>query len=206
MATQSIYTSTQTGTSMPGIGCEALAVDRYVGPILELFPPGYMWPRDVTGDDIAKLARVIGRELSRWEKLGYRMLEEMDPRTALITLEWWERLLDLPDADGADQSVEARQRAAHQRYTQVGGQSPDFFIELCAKLGYTVEVEQVSRTHGMHCGDGSVCGEGKVCGSDVAAFQVIFHTKAGPDDPQLVRAIARQAHEHIEEFVQYDLP
>jgi uncharacterized protein YmfQ (DUF2313 family) len=72
------------------------------------------------------------------------LMRETDPRNANALLADFERVLG-PDHCGRDldlQSVEARQRLAHQRWTATGGQSNPYMISIAEKLGVSVSIEE----------------------------------------------------------------
>lgn len=79
-----------------------------------------------------------GRALDEAQRNADLILDEIDPRTARVTLADWERVLGLPDSCvvGAVQSVEQRQASIMAKWTMRGGQSRKFFIALAEKLGY----------------------------------------------------------------------
>ncbi len=73
-----------------------------------------------------------------------RLMDEIDPRTAVRLLPDFERVLG-PDRCGRDlaaQTIEQRQRLAHQRWTARGGASIPYFIQVAANLGVTIEIEE----------------------------------------------------------------
>jgi len=84
------------------------------------------------------------------------MMIEVDPRAANNFLADFERVLG-PDPCGRDLgglSVADRQRLAHQRWTATGGQSIPYLIQLAAKLGVTITIEEFwpSRTGVLRTG------------------------------------------------------
>ncbi|WP_084539895.1 YmfQ family protein [Azorhizobium doebereinerae] len=111
--------------------------------VLSLLPPGWIWPgRDSV---LAAVLRPIADEVADIEATAEAMMEEIDPRTAVLCLEDFERVLG-PDPCGRDVSsmdVPARQRLAHQRWTARGGQSIAYFVGLAAKRGVTITIEEV---------------------------------------------------------------
>lgn len=132
------------------------AADTVHREMLSLMPPGWIWPR---GEDsqFAAILRPIAAEVADLEATAEAMLEEVDPRTAVLTIDDFERVLG-PDPCGRDPGALAladRQQLAHQRWTGRGGQSVAYFVELAAKRGYTIEIEEV---HPSVCGH-AVCGD-----------------------------------------------
>lgn len=111
---------------------------------LSLLPPGMMWSRSPDTLLAAVLEPLAGL-LADLEASAEAMMDEVDPRTAVLCLEDFERVLG-PDPCGRDLAtltVAQRQQLAHQRWTARGGQSPAYFIALAAARGVAIEIEEV---------------------------------------------------------------
>lgn len=83
-------------------------------------------------------------ELADAEAAAERLVDECDPRTAVLLLPDFERVLG-PDPCGRDlgsRSINQRQQLAYQRWTAVGGQSIPYLISVARKLGVTIEIEE----------------------------------------------------------------
>ncbi|MFG1466693.1 putative phage tail protein, partial [Xanthobacter sp. DSM 24535] len=85
------------------------------------------------------------------------MMDEVDPRTAVLCLEDFERVLGA-DPCGRDPSTmtrSARQQLAHQRWTARGGQSIAYYVALAAKRGVIITIEEAHTTQVglLHAGD-----------------------------------------------------
>lgn len=92
---------------------------------------------DTILDAIAKL-------LVTSESDAEQLMAEIDPRTANALLPDFERVLG-PDPCGRDlgnQSLQQRQRRAHQRWIAQGGASIPYFIKLAESLGHVIEIEE----------------------------------------------------------------
>lgn len=92
---------------------------------------------DTILDAIAKL-------LVTSENDAEQLMAEIDPRTANALLPDFERVLG-PDPCGRDlgnQSLQQRQRRAHQRWIAQGGASIPYFIKLAESLGHVIEIEE----------------------------------------------------------------
>lgn len=114
----------------------ALTAEQYQSQLLDLLPPGAVWPRDLdTG--LAKLLLAKADEFARVDGRADQLIEEADPRTTSEMLSDWERVVGLPDEcmDLAPTPDERRQRL-HQKLAWQGGQSVSFFINLLDVLGY----------------------------------------------------------------------
>ena len=117
-------------------------VTAYQDQLIQLLPPGRAWPRDpqstfgrLLGGLAVELARVDGRITD----LG----EEAYPRTTLELLPDWERVAGLPDdCSGAPDGPTERRVALVNRLAARGGQSPAYFVELAARLGYVIDIAE----------------------------------------------------------------
>lgn len=114
----------------------------YAGQLRQLLPRGLAW--EFGRDSVfAQLLAGLAEELARVDARGLDMLEEADPRTALELLPDWERVAGLPDAcTGRPDNAGERQAALQQKLTGLGGQSRQAFIELAARLGYVIWIEE----------------------------------------------------------------
>lgn len=110
---------------------------------LSHLPPGWIWPRDPRSV-IGALLRPLAERLADVEANAQAMMEEVDPRTAVLCLDDFERVLgpDLCGRDTSTMTVAARQQLAHQRWTARGGQSIAYFVGLAAKRGVAIEIEE----------------------------------------------------------------
>lgn len=115
--------------------------------MMTLFPPGWIWPR---GEDSTLAALVMGfaSEIALVEATAEAMLDEVDPRTAVLCIGDFERVLgaDPCGRDPSALSLTDRQQLAHQRWTARGGQSIAYFVDLAAKRGIRIEIEEATPT------------------------------------------------------------
>lgn len=98
----------------------------------------------------------IAKVLAEAEADAARMMNEIDPRTANALLPDFERVLG-PDPCGRDlgqQTLQQRQRRAHQRWIAKGGASIPYFMKLAESLGHTIEIEEFwpSKAGGLRAG------------------------------------------------------
>lgn len=118
-------------------------VASYARQLKHLLPPGAALdaPRDSL---ISKCLTAIADELARVDARGVTLIEEWDPTTTLELLEDWERILGLPDSCITEipDSVADRRTAVLNKLVTRGGQSPQFYIDLCASLGLTVTITE----------------------------------------------------------------
>lgn len=111
----------------------ALTAQDYVHLLTGLMPRGPAWSDQV----IAHFIQAWADELARIDARVDVLIEQVDPRTADEMLTDWERVLGLPDECTADigLSIAERQRLAWAKYTEQGGQSRAYFIDLAARYG-----------------------------------------------------------------------
>jgi uncharacterized protein YmfQ (DUF2313 family) len=90
------------------------------------------------------------------EAAAEALMDETDPRKANRLLADFERCLG-PDPCGRDSgnlNVAQRRQLAHQRWTARGGQSIPYFVQLAARLGVSITVDEFwpSRAGGLRAG------------------------------------------------------
>lgn len=113
-------------------------VKKYASLLKNLLPLGRAWEnvKDNT------LWRGLGTELCRVEDRGVDLLREFGPLTTDELLDDWEALLGIPDeCTPADQSINERRVQINQKLGLVGGINAQFYIDLAASLGFTIEIE-----------------------------------------------------------------
>jgi uncharacterized protein YmfQ (DUF2313 family) len=115
---------------------------QYALQFLQLLPPGVAWSREVTST-IGQVFLGLAAEAARLDARMAALVEEADPRTTLELLPDWERVTGLPDpCAGDDQTLAGRRRRVVTQLTQVGGQSPDYYVAVAADLGYAITITE----------------------------------------------------------------
>lgn len=123
------------------IGLTPHTRDEYLQAMADLLPWGAAWPRDPASPNM-RLLSALAAEFERIDARAVQLYAEVDPASTSELLPDWERVVGLPDpCVTAAQTVAQRRIALEGRLTGVGGQSKAFFIELAARLGYTVTIE-----------------------------------------------------------------
>ena len=117
--------------------------DDYAQAYLALLPQGQAWPRH----PLSTLVLACFGLCDYWGFVDGRaadLLEtESDPRSTLELLPDWERNWGLPDPCVTEpQTIEARRVALVLKMTMLGGASRQFFIDVAARLGYTVTITE----------------------------------------------------------------
>lgn len=116
--------------------------EQYLDLLQQLLPPGDAWSREPDAV-ITKLLHGTADELARVHRRMLDLIEEADPRTTEELLPDWERVAGLPDpCAGGDQTVEERRVALTAKLTSRGGQSRQFFIDLAARYGFAITIDE----------------------------------------------------------------
>lgn len=119
-----------------------MTVEQYLAELQALLPLGSAWPRERDATLTLTLL-ALAEEFVRVDARAEQLIEEADPRTTLELLPEWERAAGLPDPCVAvDQITAQRRLGLVARLTARGGQSPQFYIELAAALGYEIAITE----------------------------------------------------------------
>jgi uncharacterized protein YmfQ (DUF2313 family) len=115
---------------------------EYREQLKALLPPGQAFPRD-PGTTLHDLLDGMSIELARLDGRAAALPQEVNPSTTVELLPDWERVAGLPDKCSGvlEETLQGRRNALLTKLTSTGGQSPAYFIELAASLGYTVTIE-----------------------------------------------------------------
>jgi uncharacterized protein YmfQ (DUF2313 family) len=110
----------------------------FTSMLIKLFPWGKLFNFE-SGSELFQTATAIAQELARVYQRGQDLIEEFYPNTALETLPDWETMLGIPDACSPTlpDSITARQALITQKFTAMGGQSLQYFIDLATTLGFS---------------------------------------------------------------------
>lgn len=114
----------------------------YGATLRALLPTGEAWPRlpDLLRD---QLLDALAESFARVHNRALDLVEEADPRTAVLLLPEWEAALGLPDdCTGPAETIAERQRRAHARLISVGGHTFEYFTGVAAALGYAITIEE----------------------------------------------------------------
>lgn len=117
--------------------------------MVALLPDGWVWPKRQQDTLLAAVLEPMAGELARVEQMAAAMIDELDPRSASLCLIDYERVLG-PDPCGRDTAEMAlgdRRQLAHQRWTARGGASRQYFIDLAAKRGVTITIDENVATY-----------------------------------------------------------
>lgn len=143
----------------------ALSADDYYQMLKGDTPQGRAWPTEDEAT-VNLLLRAIAEELARLDGQVDYLLDEIDPVTTQDMLGDWERILGLPDACVEEgQSLQDRKAAVLAKLTNQGAQTPQFYIDLAARYGYTITITEFQPF---------VCGESR-CGEPLTIESIRFY-------------------------------
>lgn len=131
-----------------------LGIEKYTAMIQNLLPVGYAWPRQAN-TNMENLLTALATEPERVDCRVQDMLTEAYPLTTSELLTDWERALGLPEeCEGLGDTVQKRRQAVHQKLSSLGGQSPQFYIDLAASIGFEITITEFDPfCAGDPCGD-----------------------------------------------------
>jgi len=121
----------------------AYSAEQYRTQLKALLPPGKAFPRE-RGTTLDALLDAMSQELARIDARIDRLPTEALPSTTSELLADWERVAGLPDSCSgllAD-TMQARRNDLVSKLVSRGGQSPAYFIEIAAALGFEVKIEE----------------------------------------------------------------
>lgn len=124
------------------MGAPQLTAEDFVTAMQRLLPRGRVWPRE-TDSNLYRL--LLGLAIAYEAQTGRSnyLLEDAFPQTTAELLTEWEATLGLPDPClGPLPSIDQRRAGVVQKLTSLGGQSIAYFIDLAAKLGYTITITE----------------------------------------------------------------
>jgi len=132
----------------------ARTVAAILESLVQKLPNG--WALGLRGGTLDIVLEAGASAIAQTEADAEALMLETDPRTAQKLLPDFERCLG-PDPCGRDldlQTVEQRQRLAHQRWIATGGQSIPYMIRIAASLGVDITIEEFwpSRAGVLHAG------------------------------------------------------
>lgn len=150
--------------------------EKYVSMLQALLPPGSAWSREPDAV-LTNLLRAWTAEFARQGERIEDLLNEFIPVNVHELLTDWERVLALPDSCTAnvDLSIDQRRAAVAVKFTSVGGQSRQFFIDLAASLGFPGAT--IDEFRPMTCND--TCNDALYSVDDRYVWQISLPSSGG---------------------------
>lgn len=126
-------------SSTDNIGSDSAA---YQQQLIKLTPPGQAFPTE-TDSLWVKLLGVFADTMARVDANAVLLINEAFPDTTTQLLPNWERVVGLPDdCSVLGDSYEIRRANLISKLRATGGQSPSYFIDVAAALGYTITITE----------------------------------------------------------------
>jgi uncharacterized protein YmfQ (DUF2313 family) len=120
------------------------SLSNFVSLLFNLLPPGAAFSR-APGTTIDKLLTGQAEELARANSRIESLTAEANPATTVQLLSEWEETCGLPDKCNGqlEPTIQGRQNAIVGKLTAKGGQSKQYFIDVAAKLGFTITITEL---------------------------------------------------------------
>ena len=116
--------------------------EHYLSQLQALLPPGAAWPRE-DGQTLTEFLHALAEEFARIDGRASDIIREMDPRTVIEMLTDWERAYGLPDpCTQAADTIPERINVLYEKVIRVGDQSPQYFIDVAAQLGFEITITE----------------------------------------------------------------
>jgi uncharacterized protein YmfQ (DUF2313 family) len=117
-------------------------LDAYADQFRALLPHGLIW-RPSRDSNLYRLLQAFASEMERIESRAKSLRRELDPHFTNEMLEDWERITGMPpECVPPPESLIDRRNLVLAQLGKRGGQSRQFYIDLAASLGYTVEIRE----------------------------------------------------------------
>ena len=115
----------------------------YLKLLRSLFPRGRVWTYNLNST-LYEFLYGEAEEFARVDNRSIELLIERDTRRTTELLIDHEIDLGLPDDCFLNEilTISQRRKIAHAKLISLGGQTPQFFIDLAADLGYTIIIEE----------------------------------------------------------------
>lgn len=190
----------------------------YAQQLTALLPPGPAWEAQLQ-PQLHALLEAIAQEFGRIDARSTQLMHEAFLATFHEALADWEQTLNLPDEClGGAGTVAERKAMVRMRLVEKGGQTPAYYVQLAARMGYrNARVQELraprfgcSRFGRDHFGTWDAqfmwilhAGERQAGGSRFG-LSVWGERFGGNPSDALVCVIRRAAPAHTLEFVDFD--
>lgn len=190
----------------------------YAQQLTALLPPGPAWEAQLQ-PQLHALLEAIAQEFGRIDARSTQLMHEAFLATFHEALADWEQTLNLPDeCFGGAGTVSERKAMVRMRLVEKGGQTPAYYVQLAARMGYrNARVQELraprfgcSRFGRDHFGTWDAqfmwilhAGE-RLAGGSRFGLSVWGERFGGNPSDALVCVIRRAAPAHTLEFVDFD--
>lgn len=131
-----------------------MIAEDYERQLLALVPPGAAWQAEPSSR-LRAVLRAMAEEMARIDSRGDVLVAESDPRTTNELLFDWERIAGLPDAcEGIGANIDVRRSQLLLRVAGTTGQTPQYYIDVAARLGYEITVDELMAYEAGHLFNG----------------------------------------------------
>jgi uncharacterized protein YmfQ (DUF2313 family) len=123
----------------------AYSASDYAHQFGALFPMGRAWPRE-DGSAFQATIAALSPTYARNHARAAFLLVDAFPSTTVELLPEWEATLGLPDpCAGPASTIQQRRAQVVARFVGNGGQSPAYFVQFAANLGYAITITESVR-------------------------------------------------------------
>lgn len=120
----------------------AVVADAIAAQLAKLLPRGSVW-RVEAGSNLYKVLLAAADELARVFQRAEDLLDEAHPPTVDELLAEWEEEFGLPEVcSSGDLTLADRRLLLAAKLAQLGGQDRQYFIDVAAKMGLTITIEE----------------------------------------------------------------
>lgn len=117
--------------------------EQYRQALANNLPQGEIFRgKGIVGTVIYNLLLSLAYTYSRFDDRADDLINEMFPQTVIESLDEWELEYGLPDPCYGDVELttEERQKILLTKFASIGGQNPEYYINIASNLGFTVEI------------------------------------------------------------------
>jgi uncharacterized protein YmfQ (DUF2313 family) len=136
----------------------AYDITAYTTALTKLLHSGDGWPK-TTDSNLFATVQLFVPSLLRWIQYSEVCQTECFPTTTVQNLDVWSKSVSVPGSDYPETLTNDQiKMITLLRVTDLGGQSPQYFIDYAAILGYTIWIEELSNLRagfyaGQRCAD-----------------------------------------------------
>lgn len=123
---------------IPDVVYSGISEEAYNSLLMKLFPKGRAW----VGQNIETLMMAFAKEIKRASDTIEGIINNALPNTTIDYLTDWERVCGITLVSQIEGLTESQRRSnVISKLRATGGQSPQYFIEIAANMGYQIQIE-----------------------------------------------------------------